>query len=122
MIVLAVAGVVAGMIDYEAYSILAQYNNLFVFATVSMIFMYFTDNQDKVAMKMGGYFISLAECSFGIYLIHPVIMNLLYKVIGLQPIMFNPVVSIPLFCVAFILPCHLTVWLMKKIPVVRQLV
>lgn len=65
---------------------------------------------------------SLADCSFGIYLIHPVLMNFLYKFMGWQPIMFNPVISILVFCMAFIVPCHITVWIAKKIPVVRRLV
>lgn len=72
--------------------------------------------------KNVGALLSLVECSFGIYLIHPVIMNVLYKIFDWQPIAFNPVISIPMFCIVFILPCHLAVWAMKKIPVVRRLV
>ena len=57
---------------------------------------------------------------FDIY--DPVIMNVLYKVIGIQPISFNPLISIPIFCIVFILPSHLVVWIMRKIPVIRKLV
>ena len=123
---LLVFGMFAGKINYECYTMLARYDGIFVFAVASMIFLLFTDKKDVIEKSVRGfggeYIMSLADCSFGIYLIHPVIMNVMYKVLGWQPIMFNPVLSIPLFCVAFIVPCHLVVWIMKKIPVVRRLV
>lgn len=116
----------AGKISYESYKMLVGYDCIFIFAVGSMIFLLFHDKKDaieKIITIPGGKIIlSLAECSFGIYLIHPVIMNILYKVMGWQPVMFNPVISIPAFCIAFIVPCHIAVWIMKKIPVIRRLV
>lgn len=124
--ILLIFGLFAGKINYECYRILAQYDCIFVFAVASMIFLLFNDKKNAIEkigkVQGGGYILSLADCSFGIYLIHPVIMNILYKVMGWQPIMFNPVIFIPVFCVAFIVPCHIAVWIMKKIPVVRRLV
>lgn len=123
--VLVIFGLFSGAISYECYKILAQYDCIFIFGAASMIFLLFNDKKtiiEKIVKNQGNYLLSLANCSFGIYLIHPVIINILYKVVGCQPIMFHPVISIPVFCAAIIVPCHIAVWIMKKIPVVRRLV
>lgn len=124
--ILLIFGLFVEKIGYGYYTILGRYDCIFIFGVASMIFLWFNDKKseiEKIAkIQGGGYVLSLADCSFGIYLIHPVIMNVMYKVLQWQPIAFNPIISIPVFCVAFIVPCHFVVWIMKKIPVVRRLV
>lgn len=102
----------------DTYTVIASYNDIFVIGTAMLLYLLI---KKVSSSKMGGLG-NLAECSFGIYLIHPVVMNILYKVLDLRPDYYFALISIPLFTVAFIIPSWLCVAVMKKIPLVKKLV
>lgn len=64
----------------------------------------------------------ISEYSFGIYLIHPFFINLIYKVIGFTPLSIPVALGIPaLFAVIFVLSLLGTA-VLKKIPLIKNIV
>lgn len=119
MIVVLGTGLFGYKFGKEGYHIIARYDDIFIIGMACFIFM-FIKNKDKG--KQNKLVSSLSVCSFGIYLIHPVIMNVLYKVVEMQPIDYNALISIPGFAIAFIVPVWIVVIVMRKLPILNRLV
>ena len=68
--------------------------------------------------------LSIASCSFAMYLIHPVFINLTYKMLHISPLDFSPFIfcGIILFFIAFTLISYFISLIMKKIPLLNKLV
>lgn len=65
---------------------------------------------------------SLAKYSLGVYILHPVMIVAMRKLLGVDVTCFAPVISVPvLTCVVYV-GCVFATWLIKKIPIVRQVV
>ena len=119
-VVLIISGIMNGVFGKNYYDVIAQYDNIFVLGTAILIYMVVRKClQNKSLPK---WLLSLAGCSFGIYLLHPVIINMLYKVVNIRPTNFNAVISIPVFTIMFIVPVWFAVYIMKKIPFIKHLV
>ncbi|MDE7137550.1 MAG: acyltransferase [Ruminococcus sp.] len=65
---------------------------------------------------------SLSECSFGIYIIHMFWINIIYKFATINP--FTEPCIVKLLCIfsVTLLFSFVSVWIMKKIPFIRNLV
>ena len=61
----------------------------------------------------------LAECTLGIYLIHPFFLNLMLKLLHIYPLHFVKWISIPITCIFLFFVSYVIVYGLKKIPVVR---
>lgn len=89
-------------------------------ASVFLIVKYMYEN-NKRELSRTNQIISL--CSFGIYLIHPFWINLIYKFLKITPLSF-PIVGIGiviLFIIVFILSL-MSAYIMKKIPIINKIV
>ena len=64
----------------------------------------------------------LADLSFGIYLIHPVFLNLSYKFLHFTPMDYPLALALPLFWVAVMLCSVASTWIMRKITPLRRYV
>lgn len=65
---------------------------------------------------------SLAKYSLGVYILHPVMIVAMRKLLGIDVTCFAPVISVPvLTCVVYV-GCVFATWLIKKIPIVRRVV
>lgn len=64
---------------------------------------------------------SITQCSFGIYLIHPLFINLLYKVVGITPRDFPIAVGIFAFFITVLLLSWSATIILRKIPFIRDL-
>lgn len=120
LVVLVVANGVSGRISLEAYGVFAQYNDIFVLGLTVYIYKMIKQIYSNKNISGGGY--SLAACSFGIYLMHPVVMNVLYKVWKILPTDNCGIISIPVFVLVFIIPAWIGTAIMKKIPIIKKLV
>lgn len=69
-----------------------------------------------------GVFRKIGELCFGIYLIHPVFLNLFYKYIGISPMNFRLIVGLPLFFGISLLGAGAVTFILRKIPVFRKYV
>lgn len=63
--------------------------------------------------------LSIAETSFGIYILHMFYINLIYKAFGINPADLGLIILIPAYIVVFILT-YITVWLLRKCPLIRK--
>ncbi len=61
------------------------------------------------------------ELCFGIYLLHPVFLNLFYKFLGITPLAFGYGGIFLFWAAAFLLSC-LGSWIMQKIPILKKYV
>ena len=117
LIVIIFWGIFSQRYGQEAYLIIANYDNIFVIGAATYIYRFVQKNFNYNNSKL---ITSVAECSFGIYLLHPVVMNILYKVIKISPVQLNPWYSILLFVLALLVPTWAIVWILKKIPWIRE--
>lgn len=62
----------------------------------------------------------ISTLSFGIYLIHPFVINLISSKLDYEFI--HPIIGIPITVITVLLISCLFVWIMKRIPVVKKLV
>lgn len=93
-----------------------EYDSICVFLSAAWLFskLYYKCNFCFSAMLV------LDRYSFGIYLIHPLFMNLLYKWANLTPLQGSGVFTIPLFTFVFISLSAVCVWCISKVPVARK--
>ena len=63
-----------------------------------------------------------SSLSFGVYLIHPVFLNISYKLLGITPLSFSIWLSLPLFFLCTLLLAAAVVWALRKIPVLCKYV
>lgn len=78
-----------------------------------------TEMKDDIPEKI---ILSLSQLSFGIYLIHPVFLNMFYKFLHVTPVEGNFAVRFPLFFAVAFLGAAGTTWGMRKIPLLRRYV
>lgn len=63
-----------------------------------------------------------AGLSFAVYLVHPVYLNLAYKLLRVTPLSFPAALSLPLFFAGTLLLSAGTAWALRKVPVLRRYV
>lgn len=68
---------------------------------------------------------SFNKTSFGIYLIHPLVIDILrngYIGIKIGPMMFNYIIGIPVVSIIVFLISHIIIWAIQRIPLIRRIV
>ena len=74
-------------------------------------------------IKLGGVFNSLNRLSFGIYLVHILVMWIFADaVINRLQVLFHPIVSIPLTVIFVVAVSSLVTLIISKIPIVKKLI
>lgn len=72
--------------------------------------------------KNTGFWENASALCFGIYLTHPVFLNIYYKLFRVTPLTFPLGISIPLFFAAAFIPAAVTAWILRKIVPLRKYV
>lgn len=65
------------------------------------------------------------KTSFGIYLIHPLVIDILrngYMGINIGPMTFNYIIGIPVVSIIVFLLSYIIIWIIQRIPVIRRIV
>lgn len=65
--------------------------------------------------------LTLAKCSWGIYLLHPLIINIALKVLKMDFVSYMPYVKIPLLAICTFTLSFVITYLLRKIPFVSKL-
>ena len=108
--------------DYNLISKANMYNSIFIFLLTINIFLYFKDFLDiKINGLKGKIMRLLSSYSFGIYLIHPFFMNVLYKAFSFIPTKFPGIVGIPLFMLIFIISSTIIVFILQRMKLFYRL-
>lgn len=104
----------ATQVFYENFTVAA----LFMSAGIFLLFknriskIKFGEKSEKIIITLGSY-------TFGIYLVHPFIRDLL-QIIGIDSLSFNTFVSIPIIAVVVFFICSIIVYIVKKLPVINK--
>jgi surface polysaccharide O-acyltransferase-like enzyme len=103
-----------------------------VLASIAIFVLFRSINWDSMLPKDGQFMKwmnSISIASFGIYLIHPLVMNVIasdemMKLIGfkINYSLIHPVIGTPITIIVVLLLSHLSIWIMRKIPFVQKLV
>jgi len=99
-----------------------NYNNVLTVAMVILIFLTFKNLPEiHLGERIRIYINSCARCSFGIYIVHMVFVNALYKFLKVNPYQYNAfifwiVMSLIIFVLSWIVS-----WLLMKLPLFRRI-
>jgi surface polysaccharide O-acyltransferase-like enzyme len=90
------------------------------FLTTCAIFVWFKERfGGRMDIPYAPFISRLANLSFGVYLVHD-LFNILLKQLKITVVMFNPVISIPLFALGIYLLSVTVSYGLSKIPFVRK--
>lgn len=104
-----------------AYTIQMAYNYPFTTVLSLLIFGWgFTAPRGQ--SKWNLFWEQAASLSFAVYLVHPVFLNLAYKLFHVSPLSFAIGVSLPLFLMCTLFLSMLSAWALRKIPFLRRYV
>ena len=98
---------------------LFSYFSLPSFLQATCIFCFFLARKDR-AWRHGEAIAALADCTLGVYLIHPLMINALER-IGLTVTPEAPFSGLLLLVLTLAVLCFALVYIAKKIPVIRKL-
>jgi surface polysaccharide O-acyltransferase-like enzyme len=90
-------------------------------AALGAVFFFCLCLRLEPALKQGGLLRTLSECCFGIYLIHPVFIDLL-RSLRLDFARYSALWLLPLCYVCFLLLSFAAAWVLRRIPLLRRLV
>ena len=103
----------------EADGWLFNYFSLPNFIQASAIFCFFLSLKDR-EFKRAKLVHTLADCTLGVYLIHPMMINVL-ELAGLGVSRDAPVKGLLIMCTVLALSCFALVFTAKRIPIIRKL-
>ena len=90
------------------------------------VFVFFMNHSDVILKRpiIRKAVLSVAGCSFAMYLIHPVFINNTYKMFHISPLNFSPLIlcGVLVFFIVFILISYVVSWIMKKIPFLNRII
>ena len=86
---------------------------VFVFAKTHL-------NRPPVSERRHDLLLLFSKCSFGVYLIHPFIIEFLKKFSNLSSLSFNPIISVPILAFFIFMMAMLIAVILNKIPKVKK--
>lgn len=106
-------------VSMEAFT---AYSSPLILALSVSIFSLAKNMEINLSEKTPAFIVKIGELSFGVYLIHMLWINILYKLLEFNPFSMNAVISFVIVFIAVSVLSLFSVWIMKKIPFVRKLI
>ena len=66
--------------------------------------------------------VSLASYSLGVFILHPMAIVVMRKLIHIEVSSFCPAVSIPILTIVVYVFCAIAAWLIKKLPLIKYII
>lgn len=107
---------------FGGYTLQMAYNYPFTLILALLIFSAGKGREAEWQKKNTGCITALSGLSFGVYLIHPVFLNVCYKFLGITPLSFCIWVSLPAFFAGTLLLSVLGSELLGRIPPLKRYV
>ena len=105
-------GVTMGILPYE-------YPNILVFSIGVLLFIKEVASKSMFIIKYGSLFQKCSELTFGIFLIHVLVLEVLYS-FGIRIDAFHPMFSVPIIALLVFLLSGFIIWIFRKIPVIGK--
>jgi surface polysaccharide O-acyltransferase-like enzyme len=85
------------------------------------LFVFFKENyvKIKISQKMERVIIKISKDTFGIYLIHALIIQI-FGVIGINTLIINPILSIPVISIVVMVISYIGTIIIRKIPILKE--
>lgn len=119
IIVISIAGLMsAAYLGVHYNGKIAESIDLLAVCTMALaVFLIF----EHMKIQPSRLLLTLAKCSWGIYLLHPLIINVALKVMKLDFVSYMPYVKIPLLAICTFTLSFAITYLLRKIPFVSKL-
>ncbi len=114
--------VLSGILNAGVILELGFGSGIFQFVQAVSLFVLVCELCKSNTAPMNRVLTNVSRCSFGIYLIHPVIINIFYKVIGITPQNFPICIGILLMLIIFFAVSWVTANVMIRIPILKKIV
>lgn len=102
----------------EPYLFFYEDNNLFTFFEAVALFIFIKDVQ--IAPKYHAVLISASKLSLSVYILHPLVMNILFDCFALDSASLNPIYFIPIYTlIVFMVSCCLS-FVLIRIPIIKR--
>ncbi len=72
-------------------------------------------------VKENKLLLAVSQCTWGIYLLHPLFINIAFKVLHIDLLSYMPYVTLPVFGIVLFLVSFAVTFVLRKIPVVKTL-
>lgn len=127
---LAIFGFLCVVTGTYSYSLSINYPDNFIldmmtpfnfFETVA-VFVFAKRHFIKYSPSITRWILDLSACSFGIYLVHPIIMEILRPFFDFDPNSYWPLFGIPLFTFVIFVVAYVVIKVMKRIPILGKYV
>ena len=100
----------------------AKYSSPCIAAFATVIFMLFMNAKFKSRKVMDKIVITLSKHSFCMYIVHMLWINILYKVIKLNPIKLNFIFGIVVIYLIVSVASYMTAFILKRMPIIKKIV
>ena len=104
---------------FEMFEYLIQYTSTLCMIIAINVYIIFKDKEFS-NKKVCNVICILGKCSLGIYLIHQLFINIIYKVIKFDLILKIPYLGIILYFLIIFIPSFVTIYLLKKIKIIDK--
>ena len=94
------------------------FTTVFVSIESAAVFLFFKNC--KVFKNPGKFVQTLSKLSFGVYLLHPLIIELLDNVLHISTTSFNPLLSVPVISVAVFIVSSAAIYVLSKLPLLNK--
>lgn len=76
----------------------------------------------QISPKYHKFIINASKLSLGIYIIHPLVMSIIYDFGKIHSVSLNPLILIPVFSLLIFVVSLLLVLVLTKIPIINKFV
>lgn len=94
----------------------------FMLIQTAAIFIFIKDHCTDYSARTRRMIINLSNCSFGIYLVHPLFMHICNDYLALNSSSFNPTFFIPVFAIIIFFMSYVLVKIISLIPYLKKVV
>lgn len=101
-------------------SSLITYTCFITFNIIISIFLLIKNINYNFSNKIKQILISLSECTFGIYLIHQFIINVIYKLLKIDIILNYPYIGLLVYSIFIFITSYIIIYLLRKLKFIKK--
>ena len=99
---------------------LVGYTSTLCIIVAISVFYLFKDKKITGNQNLSKLIINLGECSFGIYIIHQLFINIIYKILKIDMILYMPYLGMILYVLGVLVISFISIYVLRKINFVKK--